>query len=591
MKAVIFLLFLPGVLKKHHAHLQVSRENSEGNQMSEKIWLGNYMEGVPNTIDPATYESLVDMLEQSCEKYARQAAFTSMGGIITYGQLNQKTKAFATFLKENFNLKKGARVALMLPNLLQYPIAMFGALRAGMTVVNVNPLYTVRELVHQLNDAQIDVIVVVSNCASVVQQALPQTKVKRVIVTEVGDALPFPKSSFINFMANRVKKMVPAWDIPDAYSFTDVLKKGARVAFQPTEILSGDIAFLQYTGGTTGVAKGAMLTHRNLVANVEQMSAIVGPLIRPGEEVMITALPLYHVFSLTVNCLTFTKFGGLNVLITNPRDIPAFMKELQSHKFTAISAVNTLYNALLNRSEFAELDFSNLRMSLAGGMAVQKSVAERWHRITGCPMAEGYGLTEASPVTHVSRLDLSHYTGGIGFPLPSTDAQIRDKKGRALPVGEVGELWVKGPQVMRGYWQRPDETDKVIQDGWLATGDVAKMDESGNFFIVDRKKDMIIVSGFNVYPNEIEEALAMHDDILEVAVIGVPHPKSGEQVKAFVVSKNPALTKKDLLEHCRDLLTSYKMPKVIEFTDELPKSNVGKILRRSLRDRKRQAKT
>jgi long-chain acyl-CoA synthetase len=473
----------------------------------------------------------------------------------------------------------------MMPNCLQYPIATFGALRAGLAVVNTNPMYTARELRHQLVDSGARAILVMDNFGDVVQKVLPDSKVEKVITTGLGDMLGFPKGAIVNFVVRNVKKMVPDYDIPGAIRFRDALKAGAKHPVPPVDIDREDIAFLQYTGGTTGVAKGAMLTHRNLVANMQQASAWVSKQAAPGQEVIVTALPLYHIFALTANGLVFTKFGAKNILITNPRDMKGFVKELKREPFTAITGVNTLFNGLLNTPGFDEVDFSRLKLTLGGGMAVQRSVAERWKKVTGVTLIEAYGLTETSPAACINPMDLADYNGAIGLPVPSTDACVKDEEGRMLSVGEVGELCIKGPQVMRGYWNRPEDTAAAIDaDGWLHTGDMARMDEGGFFYIVDRKKDMILVSGFNVYPNEIEDVIAMMPGVLEVAAVGVADDKSGEAVKLVIVKKDPSLTADQVKAHARAELTGYKQPRYIEFRDELPKTNVGKILRRELRD-------
>ncbi|HEY9142542.1 MAG TPA: AMP-binding protein, partial [Arenimonas sp.] len=489
------------------------------------------------------------------------------------------------YLLHDLKLKKGDRVALMMPNILQYPIAIFGVLRAGLTVVNTNPMYTARELRHQLTDSGASAIVVLENFAHVVEEVVADTPLKQVIVTGVGDMLGFPKGTLVNFVLRHVKKQVPEYRLPGHVRFTDTLARGAGKTLPTIELRGEDIAFLQYTGGTTGVAKGAMLTHRNLVANMQQSSIWIGTNATMGKEVIVTALPLYHIFALTANCLVFMKFGGLNYLITNPRDMPGFVKELRQIPFTAITGVNTLFNGLLNTPGFDQIDFSRLHLTLGGGMAVQRAVAERWKKATGVTLVEAYGLTETSPAACINPMDLPEYNGSIGLPIPSTDACIKDDEGKMLPVNEVGELCIRGPQVMAGYWQRPEETAKVIDaDGWLHTGDMAKMDPQGFFFIVDRKKDMILVSGFNVYPNEVEDVIALMPGVLEVAAVGVPDEKSGEAVKVVIVRKDPALTAEQVKAFCKENLTGYKLPRYVEFRDELPKSNVGKILRRELRD-------
>jgi len=508
-----------------------------------------------------------------------------MGKTLSYGDIDLLSAQFAAYLLGELQLKKGDRVAIMMPNCLQYPIATFGILRAGLVVVNTNPLYTARELKHQLVDSGASVIVVLHNFAHTVQEVLADTQIKQVITTGLGDMLGFPKGGIVNFVLKYVKKMVPDYDIHGAIGFREALRLGRKHALPHIDIDPEDIAFLQYTGGTTGVAKGAMLTHRNMMANMQQAAAWVGTNVKLGEEIIITALPLYHIFALTANGLVFMKFGGLNYLITNPRDMPGFVKELKKIPFTAITGVNTLFNGLLNTPGFEEVDFSHLHLTLGGGMAVQRSVAEEWKKTTGTTLIEAYGLTETSPAACINPMDLVDYNGAIGLPIPSTDACVKDDSGNILPAGEVGELCIKGPQVMKGYWHRPEETAEAIDaDGWLHTGDMARMDEQGFFYIVDRKKDMILVSGFNVYPNEIEDVIAMMPGVLEVAAVGVPDEKSGEAVKVVVVKKDPKLTAEQIMAHSRQNLTGYKLPKIVEFRDELPKTNVGKILRRELRD-------
>lgn len=549
-----------------------------------KIWLKNYQPGVPSEINPDIYPSLVALFHESCVKFANKPAFSNLGSVISYREMAKLTRAFAAYLQQVLQLKKGDRVVLMLPNVMQYPIALFGALQAGLIVVNLNPLYTVSEFVHQVNDAGAETIVVLANFAHVVQEALPQTQLKNIIVTELGDLFAWPKAFIANAIVKYVKKMVPQWLIPNAISFKELLAQGRKLNFSPVTIAGSDIAFLQYTGGTTGVAKGAILTHRNMVANVEQVVAWIRPVLIEGQEVVITALPLYHIFSLTANCLSFIRFGALNVLITNPRDIPRFVTELAKTPFTAITGVNTLFNALLNHPNFAKLDFARLKVALGGGASVQRSVAERWQTMTGKVLLEGYGLTEASPVVAVTPLNLTKYKGTIGLPIASTDIQLIDEQGHEVSIGQTGELCIKGPQVMRGYWQNPAETSKVLaEDGWLKTGDIARVDEDGFIYLVERKKDMILVSGFNVYPNEVEDVIAGHPGILEVAVVGVNDEHSGEIVKAFIVKKDPSLTAEEVKAYCRTHLTAYKIPKQIEFCESLPKSPVGKILRRLLR--------
>lgn len=552
----------------------------------EKIWLNRYPKGTPAEINPDEYQSLVQIFTESCRKFSDHGAFANMGHTLSFAELDAKSRDFAAYLQKQAGLVKGDRVAVMMPNLLQYPVAVFGILRAGMICVNVNPLYTPRELEHQLQDSGAKAIVILANFAHVLAEIADKTPLEKVLITEIGDLLPFPKSAIVNFVVKYVKKMVPGYKLAGTIPFKSALSSGSKSDLTPVDITGEDIAFLQYTGGTTGVAKGAMLTHRNMVANMLQTSAFVGPALEEGKETVITPLPLYHIFCLTVNCLTFMKHGSLNVLITNPRDIPGFVAELQKcGKFTFITGVNTLFNALVNNEEFAKLDFSSLKFAVGGGMAVQRAVAEKWKKITGVFILEGYGLTETSPVVCVNPIDMQEFSGSIGLPLPSTEISLRDDEDKELPAGERGELCVRGPQVMLGYWQRPEETAKTINsDGWLHTGDIATVDEQGFVRIVDRKKDMILVSGFNVFPNEIEDVVVMCEGVLEVACIGVPDDKSGEAVKVFVVPKpGVELTIETVREHCKRELTGYKIPKHIEFRDQLPKSNVGKILRRELR--------
>jgi len=547
-------------------------------------WLASYPAGIPAEIDVNEYPSIVSILESSCERFRPRQAFENMGKTISYDDLDRLSRAFAAYLILDLKLKKGDRVAIMLPNVLQYPVAIFGVLRAGLTVVNVNPMYTARELRHQLNDSGASAILVLDNFASVLAEIVAETKVRQVITTAVGDLLGFPKGALVNFVLKYVKKAVPDYRIEGAVRFNDALARGRDKPLPGITIDHSDIAFLQYTGGTTGVSKGAMLTHRNLVANMQQSAAWLGAAVGQQQEHIVTALPLYHIFALTANCLVFIKFGGTNHLITNPRDMPGFVKTLAKIPFTAITGVNTLFNGLLNTPGFDQLDFKPLRLTLGGGMAVQRAVADRWKAVTGSTLVEAYGLTETSPACCINPMDLKGYNGSIGLPVPSTVVCIQDDDGKLLAQGEVGELCVQGPQVMKGYWQRQEETDKVIVDGWLHTGDMAKMDENGYFYIVDRKKDMILVSGFNVYPNEIEDVVALHPGVLECAAVGVPDEKSGEAVKIVVVKKDPALTADAIKAHCKESLTGYKLPRYVEFRDELPKSNVGKILRRELRD-------
>jgi len=553
----------------------------------EKPWIQSYLPGVPAEIDLGDGATLVSIFENAVSRFGSRPAFSCMDRVMDYGELDRLSAGFAAWLRKDLGLAPGARVAIMLPNLLQYPVALFGVLRAGMTVVNVNPLYTPRELKHQLEDSGAEVIVILENFAATLEKVIAETPVKHVVVTGIGDLLPFPKRHIVNFVIRRVKKLVPAYRLPGHLRLEEALARGAQQGFEPARVSQDDLAFLQYTGGTTGVSKGAMLTHRNMVANLRQMHAWIGELVDEGQEVVITALPLYHVFSLVCNCLLFMSVGGMNVLITNPRDIPAFVKELSQHKFSIITGVNTLYNALVLDPGFGKLDFSPLKWAGAGGMALQAAVAQRWHEVTGKYVQEGYGLTETSPVVSMQPTTVSAvFTGTIGLPLPSTEVVIRDDDGNDLPVGQPGELCVRGPQVMKGYWQRPEATEQVMYpDGFLRTGDIATMDAQGFFRIVDRKKDMILVSGFNVFPNEVENVITLHPDVVEAACIGVPDPKSTEAVKLFVVKKpGSALDAAQVTAWCRENLTGYKVPKHVEFRDELPKTNVGKILRRALRD-------
>jgi long-chain acyl-CoA synthetase len=549
----------------------------------DRFWTRHYPPGVPADIRYDAYRSLGELVEQKAAEYAERPAFTSMGKTITFAELERRSRAFGAWLQAS-GYGKGTRVAIMMPNCLQYPIALYGTLRAGAIVVNVNPLYTPRELEHQLKDSGAEVIVILENFAATLQECLARTPVKHVVLASLGDLLGL-KGVLVNFVVRKLKKMVPAYDLPGARRFNDVIAEGARSELKKVEVRPDDIAFLQYTGGTTGVSKGAMLLHRNVLANIEQAAAWLIPGLGEERAVIVTALPLYHIFSLTVNCLLMTKVGGENILITNPRDIPGFVKELAKHRYNVITGVNTLFNALLNNEDFRKLDFSHVRVCVGGGMAVQKAVAERWKQVTGRTLLEGYGLTETSPCATMNPLDLAEYNGSIGLPLPSTEITLRDDNDRDVPLGQPGEICIRGPQVMAGYWQRPEETAKVIgPDGFLHTGDIGIMDEKGFVRIVDRKKDMILVSGFNVYPNEIEQVVAMHPGVLEVAAVGVPDPHSGEVPKLFVVKKDPNLTAEELLEFCKEQLTGYKRPKYVEFRKELPKTNVGKILRRALRE-------
>ncbi len=550
----------------------------------EKVWLSSYPPGVPEEIDLDAYHSIADVFEQAVRRFGENPCFSNLGTTLSYNEMDRYTDQLANYLQGLPGLNKGDRVAVMMPNVLQNPIAIFATLRAGFAVVNTNPLYTPRELEHQLKDSGAKVIIVIENFCHTLDEVIDDTLIQHVVTTQLGDMLSFPKSLVVNLVVKYLKKMVPPFSLPQRVSFKKALQLGSSKPHEAVASNHDDLAFLQYTGGTTGVAKGAMLTHGNMIANMQQASAWIENVIEDGQEVIITALPLYHIFSLTANCLTFMKVGALNYLITNPRDMPGFVRELQGLRFTAITGVNTLFNALMNTPGFEQIDFSNIKLSLGGGMAVQQPVAERWQKLTGSPLLEAYGLTETSPAVCINPLNLHEYNGSIGLPVPSTEVSVQDHQGNLLPQGETGELCVRGPQVMKGYWQRPEETAKVLSDdGWLKTGDVAHMDELGFFRIVDRLKDMILVSGFNVYPNEIETVIAGHEGVLEVGVIGEPNEACGEVVKAVIVKKDSALDEAAVIEHCRENLTGYKVPKIIEFRDELPKTNVGKILRRELR--------
>ena len=550
----------------------------------DRSWLKQYPPGVPADIDPDSYASLKEVIEEAFASHRQLPAFSNMGATLTYAQLDELSRAFAAWLQHKSGLRPGDRVALMMPNILQYPIALFGALRAGMVVVNTNPLYTPRELEHQLQDSGAKAIVIVENFAHVLEQVLARTELKNVLVTGVGDLLGMPKGFLVNFVLRHVRKQIPAWKMPGSMAFKDVLGIGLGRKLQPVALGGEDIAFLQYTGGTTGVAKAAVLTHRNMVANLLQALAWIRPALQAGGgRVVITALPLYHIFALTTNCLAFLPLGARNVLITNPRDFPAFVTELKKYKFNFISGVNTLFNALLHTPGFESVDFAALRVSFAGGMAVQSVVAKRWKEVTGNIVSQGWGLTETSPIATANPVGLE-FNGSVGLPVPSTDVSIRDDAGKELPVNGVGEICVFGPQVMRGYWNRPDETENAMFGDWLRTGDIGRMDAEGFVYIEDRKKDMILVSGFNVYPNEVESVAAEHPGVLEVAAVAQPDENSGEVVALFVVRKDPNLSAEALIAHCRTELTGYKVPKHVYFRDALPKSNVGKILRRELRD-------
>lgn len=552
----------------------------------EKVWVKNYDEGIPAEIDINEYASISEVIDSAYEKFATKDSFHCMGRNLTYGELKDMSQKFASYLQNDLGLKKGDRVALMMPNILQYPVALFGILQAGMVAVNVNPLYTARELEHQLNDSGAETIIIFENSASVLQEVIHNTPVKNVIVTGIGDLLGFPKSLLVNFVLKYVKKMVPDYNLPGAVKFNIALNRGDQGKFEKASLNHSDLAFLQYTGGTTGVSKGAVLTHGNIVANMLQARAWIKNALVEGEEIIITPLPLYHIFSLTANCLVFSSVGAKNILITNPRDIPGFVKEMSKWKFSAFTGVNTLFNVLVNDDDFKKLDFSNLKVTLGGGMAVQKAVAEKWKQATGAPLIEAYGLTETSPAACINPMTLKDFNGYIGLPISSTDVKILDDDGKELPAGEenVGEISIKGPQVMQGYYNRPEETAKVMTgDGYFRTGDLGYMTTDGYFKIVDRKKDMILVSGFNVYPNEVEDVVVQHPKVLECAAVGAPDEKSGEVVKVFIVKKDDSLTEDEVKTYCKENLTGYKVPKLYEFRDDLPKSNVGKILRKELR--------
>ncbi|HVL77629.1 MAG TPA: long-chain fatty acid--CoA ligase [Noviherbaspirillum sp.] len=559
----------------------------------EKFWLKSYPEGIPAEIDPSQYQSLVHLMEESFQKFANRNAYVCMDKFMTYGELDLYSKQLAAWLQSR-GLPKGARVAIMMPNVLQYPVALAAVLRAGYTVVNVNPLYTPRELEHQMKDSGAEAIIILENFAHTLEKVISHTKIKHVVVASMGEMLGGVKGMIVNLVVRRVKKMVPPFSLPNATRFKQALSEGARMSLKPVKLTHEDVAFLQYTGGTTGVSKGATLLHRNVIANVLQNDAWAQPALAKEPKVdpltIVCALPLYHIFALTACCLMGTRWGAMNILIPNPRDIPGFVKELSKYKFNLLPAVNTLYNALLNNPDFAKLDFSMLKICNGGGMAVQKAVAERWLAVTGCPIVEGYGLSETSPTATINPADATEFSGSIGLPIPSTEIAILDDDGNKLPIGQNGEIAIRGPQVMAGYWNRPDETAKVMTaDGFFKTGDIGTIDERGFVRIVDRKKDMILVSGFNVYPNEVEGIVAEHPGVLEVACVGVPDAHSGEAVKLFVVRKDPSLTADQLMEYCKQNLTGYKKPKYIEFREELPKTNVGKILRRELRDEKKAA--
>lgn len=552
---------------------------------SEKIWLKNYPPGVSPEIDSTQFKNIMEVFDQAVKKYGKGPAFSNMGASISFNELDRKVGQFASFLQHELNLKKGDRIALQMPNLLQFPIALFGALRAGLIVVNTNPLYTPTEMRHQFKDSGAKAIVILANYGFNLEQIIKDTEIQSIVMTEIGDLFPFPKNILVNTVVKHVKKMVPSYHLPQAYSFKQALDLGSKQPYREVTIDAEDTAFLQYTGGTTGVSKGAVLTHHNIIANMLQILEWMKPLLEQGKEVIITALPLYHIFSLTVNCLTFMTYGAHNVLITNPRDIPDFIKTLRSTPFTVMTGVNTLFNGLMNHAHFKKIDFSNVKLSVAGAMALQRTVAERWKSLTQTAIFEGYGLTEASPVVCCNPIiGNKNLVGTIGMPLPSTTVKLIDDDDNEVQQGQEGELCAKGPQVMKGYYNRPDETAKVLKDGWLKTGDVAVMLDNGFFKIVDRKKDMILVSGFNVYPNEVEDVVASHPKVLEVAAVGVADENSGEAVKVYIVKKDPSLTEAEVIAHAKKSLTNYKVPRSVEFRTELPKTNVGKILRRALRD-------
>ena len=551
----------------------------------EKIWLKSYPPGIPAEIDVDEFRSLGDLFERSVARYADKTAYHCMGKSITYAELDALSARFGAWLQGALKLPRGARVALMMPNVLQYPIALFGTLRAGYTVVNVNPLYTARELEHQLKDSGAEVIVILENFAHTLEHVRAQVPIRHIVVTSLGEMLGLVKGAIVNFVVRKVRKLVPPWRLDGHVRFSTALQRGAAHELQPAQVGHEDVAFLQYTGGTTGVAKGAMLTHRNVIANLQQAHAWIAPYVGEGKEIIITALPLYHIFSLTANCLTFLMIGARNLLIANPRDIPGFVKEWSKYPVTVFTGVNTLFNAMVNNEAFRKLDFSSMRVTLGGGMAVQGPVADKWREVTGVPLLQAYGLTETSPAATINPLDMKEFNGAIGLPISSTEISIRDDYGHEVPQGQVGEICIRGPQVMKGYWQRPEETELVFYpDRFLRTGDMGYVDKLGFVFLVDRKKDMILVSGFNVYPNEVEEAVAMHPGVLDVAAIGVPDEHSGEAVKIFVVRKDPAVNERMLIAHCRSVLTGYKVPKHVEFRDDLPRTNVGKILRRALKE-------
>ena len=556
--------------------------------MQERPWLANYPKGMPANIDPDAYATLTDLMQETFDKYRNQAAYACMGKSLTFNEIDKLSSDFGAYLQSR-GLEPGDRIALMMPNLLQYPIALFGALRAGIIVVNTNPLYTAREMRHQFTDSGVKAVVIAEMFAHNLEKILGDTNIKTIITASVGEMLGTIKGGITNFVVRTVKGLVPKYKLPNTVKFSDALKQGRKFTLSPHKGGPNDTVIHQYTGGTTGVAKGAMLTNRNLVANMQQIRATMDMHLQDGKEVALSPLPMYHIFAFTVNCLALMSRGTLNVIITNARDLGSIVDAFKSYEITVMTGVNTLFNALLNNGDFKKLDFSKLKIVVGGGMAVQRAVAEEWHRVTGCPLTEGYGMTEASPVISCNPVDGSGKIGTIGLPSPSTDVKIVDDEGKTLGFNEVGELWAKGPQVMKGYYNRPAETAKTITEGWLHTGDIAKMHEDGYLRIVDRKKDMILVSGFNVFPNEVEDVIAAHPKVLEVAAIGKPDTKSGEVVKVFIVKKDKSLSEKEIIEYCRENMTGYKVPKAVEWRDELPKTNVGKILRRVLKEEEAKA--
>ncbi len=552
--------------------------------MQEYSWVKNYPKGIPAEINPDSYTSLIDLMESSFKKFGDKVAYENMGKTLSFNDVDKYSKQFADYLHNHTNLKKGDRIAIQMPNLLQWVVAMFGSIRAGLIVVNTNPLYTAREMAHQFKDSGAKGVVILANFAHNLEKIIGETSIETVIITEIGDMLGGFKKTLVNFVVKNVKKMVPPYKVRGAIKFTEAMKLGNPQNYIKPELDSEDVAYLQYTGGTTGVSKGAMLTHRNIIANMEQISYWMLPKLKEGVEIIITALPMYHIFALTVNCLAFLKIGAQNVLITNPRDMPAFIKTLKKFKFTVMTGVNTLFNGLLNQEDFKNVDFSKFKIAVGGGMAVQDAVATKWKQITGVPLAEGYGLTETSPVLCCNPIDGTERIGTIGLPVPSTEIRILDEMGKEVAVGEAGEICAKGPQVMKGYWDRPDETENVFVKEWFKTGDIGFINEDGFVKIVDRKKEMINVSGFNVFPNEIENVISGHPKVLEVGAIGINDPKSTEKVKVFIVKKDESLTEEEIIGYCKENMTSYKVPKQVEFRKELPKSNVGKILRRILKE-------